>query len=192
MEVIDRIRQKPEHEKSHLAFFGALAITFVIAGLWVVSLPARFIAINGERSADPQAETANPFDDFGNLLENTKGQVGTAFEGLGEIDGEGLDPNAEVAPQAEEADIPSAYTERLGDFSGGAGGVAATTTTTTENEQPIAPVSDGVGTETSLETPTKEPSSGATEPTPTPAPAPAPSSKPQVILIATSTSQNSQ
>jgi len=45
LRIIESIRQKPKAVRQHYAFIVAVAFTTVVAGVWSLSLPARFSAV---------------------------------------------------------------------------------------------------------------------------------------------------
>jgi hypothetical protein len=79
---LDKLRQKPKIVRQQYAFFGALTLTAVVAGVWTLSLPARFAGVGEVATATDEA--APPFAHiFGELKDRfgaAKNQVGSAVE----------------------------------------------------------------------------------------------------------------
>lgn len=77
--LIENIRQKPKQVKDQYAFYGAAMITFVIAVIWVVSLPVSF-ETTGKVEPD---ETERPA--FSIFFDQVKGQFAGLREDLQDV-----------------------------------------------------------------------------------------------------------
>jgi hypothetical protein len=62
MDWLDRLRQKPKTVRDKAAFFGAAAVTGLIAFGWVTTLPGHFATIDSKDS--PEKEAVGAFSKF--------------------------------------------------------------------------------------------------------------------------------
>ena len=83
MGLLEDIRKKPKPVRDQYAFFSALAITAVIAGVWALSIPARFseTAI----SADGIEEQTGAFSKYFGELKDGAANVIDSIKGESEL-----------------------------------------------------------------------------------------------------------
>jgi hypothetical protein len=78
--TIEAIRQKPKAVRKQYAFFVTVVFTAVVTGFWVLSLPARFVAVQesvlSESSLPPTQTAGIPFATMWNQF---KDQLRTAI-----------------------------------------------------------------------------------------------------------------
>lgn len=77
MSFLAELRQKPSETKVQYAFAGAFVLTFVIAGIWTTTLPARFAAI-GTSVESSDVQTASVQEGFGDFVDGIDDIVLTA------------------------------------------------------------------------------------------------------------------
>jgi len=76
-ETLDRIRRKPKAVRNQYAFGAAVTFTLLIAGVWSLSIPARFASI-GNVAAIGSASSSVPTTPFAGLLDQLKHQFESA------------------------------------------------------------------------------------------------------------------
>lgn len=79
MSFLDNLKKAPPATKRRYSFLVSLAITSVIGGLWVASLPSRF-AETDVLTETKQREESNPI--FSKLLDDVKGQAAEVYDGF--------------------------------------------------------------------------------------------------------------
>jgi len=82
MSFLERMRQKSPEVKGRYAFVIALSVTGVIAIIWAFSLPARFAELSKGTSAEEPEVTEESGGGFVDLVNETRSQLGTVFEGV--------------------------------------------------------------------------------------------------------------
>ena len=104
MGFLEHIRSKPRQVKSHYAFFGALALTGIVAFVWTTTLPARLGGLRTSLVDDTGGEAAAVKSGFSDLLE--KMQEGIQM------------PEEESVDSYEEMPAPTQPTTALGGLGG--------------------------------------------------------------------------
>ena len=164
MHLIEKLKRKSEPEKTRYAFLLALGATLLMGAVWTTSLPARFAKI-GETEDGVHASDTSEGVGFAELLETSKAQMGSVIEGIQESD---------TLPESSEGDAYPPSTDAFDSL----------TPSGYEPEDVPLPVT-GVF-ENSIEQ--REGDLAATSSTVTILAKPAP----QIIMIATTTSQKSE
>jgi hypothetical protein len=164
MALLERIRTKPSQVKTQIALAGAFSLTFVVALVWMTTVPARLGDMKAVVATEGSGETANVIEGFDTFLE----QMGTRVQGEGT--NEATNP---TAPDTTSDNYSNTALDSLGTWNEQPVGEALPPTTTplgTTNENPPTTPQNNPG----------EASFGTTTVT-NPAP------KPTVILIGTTT-----
>ncbi len=82
MSLLEHMHNKPHYVRRHYALLISFIITGIIAGIWVTTLPSRF----AERPLTPKLpEKSEEVRELGDLLKDTKSQLGTVIETQKEI-----------------------------------------------------------------------------------------------------------
>ena len=82
MEFLQTIRKKSNATKSGYAFFIATFLTFVIAGIWVTALPARFAQIGSVDVTEAIEPNTAEEGSLGSLLGSSKEQLGAILDSV--------------------------------------------------------------------------------------------------------------
>ena len=76
LRAIENIRQKPKAVRQRYAFVTAATFTAIVTGIWVISLPARFDAVqNGMLTASPEISTQSAGAPFSGVWGEFKQQI---------------------------------------------------------------------------------------------------------------------
>lgn len=170
MDYIEKLRTKSNETKARYAFFGAIVLTCVIAGVWSSTLPARFAAMETKQNkGDENAEQPAFLKEF---FATTKEQMGAVLEGVtdvdeGDVGTSGGDEN-DIDTRPEEKPTVTGSLERLGEVVGTGTAtttVRATTTTTAERADAVSaelliPVPKGMATTTPVATTSRNTNQG--------------------------------
>ena len=169
MDFLERMRQKPQYAKAQYAFFSALGVTLFIALIWGLSLPAQL----SESQAVTQSDETKKEGKSNGLFNETRMQLGSIIDSL---------KGGEVS----EPDVPEESTSNSEDLLFEIDEYVEATTTLSDA---IASTTEPKEEEKVAEPQEEEEQPVATEPTVEEPEAS--STPPRVILIGTTTSQNS-
>jgi hypothetical protein len=76
LRLIENVRQRPKAVRQRYAFISAVTFTAVVAGVWTLSLPARFTAVqDGINVAPPEAVTQTANVPFSGVWAQFKQQI---------------------------------------------------------------------------------------------------------------------
>lgn len=82
MSLLEHIHNKPHYVRRHYAFLISFIITAIITGIWITTLPSRF----ADRPLAPKISgKTEEVRELGDLLNDTKSQLGTVIETQKEI-----------------------------------------------------------------------------------------------------------
>jgi hypothetical protein len=96
--ILDNIRSKPKHIRDQYAFGVAVLCTFVIGGIWSLSLPARF---SSDSQVATLASTTNAVP-FANFFTQLKNQFSGITEAIAELP-QATSTNTSVESSTDEA-----------------------------------------------------------------------------------------
>lgn len=102
MSLLEHIRKTSPTVRSHMAFWGALGITLIIAGVWSTTVSVRFDDAGKEaRVAETETAGSSFTKTLSGIFSDMKGQVGNSINALKKSEGEAQEGAAQPAPSKE-------------------------------------------------------------------------------------------